>query len=146
MKKLLILAILCYAFAGSLKSQENTVKDDPAVLKSIQGTYAITEEGKQWNKILIKGDTLKLYEAWPAWGKFNLVGSFKIIKSGTVSYRDPNNGKLIVEQFIEMEKNNYFMWNRVFPKTDQAGKKYIILERNPNTRFLKVASTFNPWS
>lgn len=102
MKKLLIIALVALVHFQSfvLKSQE--IKDDSSFLKSIQGTWAFTEnDAALWMKVVIKGNTLKGYAAYPNSGKFT-VGTTKKIRLIKLVYKSNFNNNLKSESFAQI--------------------------------------------
>lgn len=142
MKRLLIFltVIIIHSHSG-IKSQD--AEDNFSFIKSIQGTWAYTEDGAElWLKVVIKGHTLKGYAAYPKSGKFIAESSNKI-REVQLKYRSKVDKRLKSESYAQIRKSTLSN-DRIYLGIDE-GKPYIVFGDEDAPKLIKVPSNFNPW-
>lgn len=143
MKKLLILAIFTLIHLQSFIIESQVIKDDSSFLKSLQGTWTYTEnDAALWMKVIIKGNTLNGYAAYPNSGKFTAKETKKI-RVVKLVYKSNINSNLKSESFAQIGEST-LSTDRIYSGTID-GKKYIVFGNRDSAKFMKVPSDYDPW-
>jgi hypothetical protein len=149
MKKLLLPAIivLLHLQTFTLKSQ---TMDDPEFLKSIQGTWAFAEKDAPfWYKVIISGNTLRVFEAEPAEGKFSINTTVEILKSVKTTYRGGSDGESHSKSYAQIGAKNLNFNEITLENID--GRNTLVCRKFKKEKYqtfvaaVNVPSDFNPW-
>jgi hypothetical protein len=143
MKKLLIFTIVALIHFQSFILESQEINYGSSFLKSMQGTWAFAEkDATLWMKVVIKGNRLKGYAAYPNSGKFTAEATKKIRVIKLV-YKSNFNSNLKSESYAKIGEST-LLANHINTGIID-GKKYIIFGNRDSAKFMKVPSDFNPW-
>jgi hypothetical protein len=143
MKKLLIFTIVALIYFQSFILESQEIINGSSFLKSMQGTWAFAEkDAALWMKVVIKGNRLKGYAAYPNSGKFTAEATKKIRVIKLV-YKSNFNSNLKSESYVQIGEST-LLADRIYTGIID-GKKYIIFGNRDSAKFMKVPSDFNPW-
>jgi hypothetical protein len=165
MKKVLISLAFLFISLSTFAQEESNTYNNPAFLKSVQGTWIHDTPGDWWNKAVIKGDIITLYNAKPSKGRWNdrregynenvilkVTSSYKVVKKGRNNY----NGKPYTKSYSILETTRIDYGNHKGPffsmsngmleqwgldSQDNTGAN----PESPSVIFRKVPSNYNPW-
>lgn len=142
MKELLISILVILIHSHSIiKSQD--YENDSSFLRSIQGTWAYTENGAElWLKVVIKGHTLKGYAAYPSSGEFIAESTHKI-RVVKLIYKSNVDRNKKSESFAQIRKST-LSDDRIYLITND-GNKYIVFGKKDALKLMEVPSDFDPW-
>jgi hypothetical protein len=167
MKKIITIFSFFLVSFFSQAQEETNVYENPAFLKSVQGTWIFFDKpGNRWKKVVIKNNIISLFNATPSRGRWNdrregnnenvvlkVVSSFKVVKKGRSDYDGkPYTTSYSILETIRIDGGNnhkgpFFsisngkleQWG--LDSQDNSGAN----PTSPTEIFRRVPNNYNPW-